>query len=415
MNMAEWLILRLPPTPEASTQWLLADVQGQPLTPVASGSLADAAAQAGGRRVCALVPGGDVLVTEVDLPARAGARAAQLVPYALEEQLAADVDTLHFAIGPRVPGGSRTRVAVVARTLMDQWLAQLRAAQLAPTLICTAGMLLPDNPGHTLALLDEDVVNLRRPGDATPLTLPAADLTGGLTALLGAEPLAAEHLIVYADAQQWPRHADDAEALAACCASFKVQLLPTGVLPLLAPQLAQVQTFNLLQGSYALTTDHSADWRRWRLAAVLAAGLLVLHLGGQAFSLWRLDRAGQQLDASIHDVVTRSVPGDPGTGDVRARLQQRLLAAQTGSAGTTLMRGLDALARAQRSTTAALTLQALDLRNGTLEMKLRAADADSLERLIQALQGEGWQAQLTSGAAAGGSYEGSVTLHAAGA
>ena len=46
-------------------------------------------------------PGADVLLAEPDVPVKAGARLQQLVPYALEEQLAENIDELHFALGKR--------------------------------------------------------------------------------------------------------------------------------------------------------------------------------------------------------------------------------------------------------------------------------------------------------------------------
>ena len=60
--------------------------------------------RAAGRRVCVLVPGTDVLLAEPEFPVKAGAKLQQVVPYALEEQLAEDIDDLHFAIGKRAAG-----------------------------------------------------------------------------------------------------------------------------------------------------------------------------------------------------------------------------------------------------------------------------------------------------------------------
>ena len=49
------------------------------------------------------------------------------MPYALEEQLADDIDDLHFAIGKRPSGLRRTPVAVITRSLMDQWLTGVKS------------------------------------------------------------------------------------------------------------------------------------------------------------------------------------------------------------------------------------------------------------------------------------------------
>ena len=52
------------------------------------------------------------------------------------------------------------------------------------------------------------------------------------------------------------------------------------------------------------------------------------------------------------------------------------------------------------------SLQALSYRDGGLDLKLKTSDAASLERIDQSLRGDGWQAELTSGSAAGGAYRG---------
>ena len=65
-----------------------------------------------------LLPAGDVVTLDAELPARAGAKLLQAVPYALEEQVADDIDDLHFAIGARAADG-RTPVCIVARSLMQ--------------------------------------------------------------------------------------------------------------------------------------------------------------------------------------------------------------------------------------------------------------------------------------------------------
>ena len=82
--------------------------------------------RAAGRHVCVLVPGTDVLLAEPELPVKAGTKLQQVVPYALEEQLAEDIDDLHFAIGKRAADSATTPVAVVAHSLMDEWLDALQ-------------------------------------------------------------------------------------------------------------------------------------------------------------------------------------------------------------------------------------------------------------------------------------------------
>jgi hypothetical protein len=53
----------------------------------------------------------------------------------------------------------------------------------------------------------------------------------------------------------------------------------------------------------------------------------------------------------------------------------------------------------------------LSFREGALELKISAPDADSLERVNQALRGIGWDAEFAGGnVVASGGYEGRVRI-----
>lgn len=406
--MAEWLILQLSRSVEEQCGWMLADERGQALSAPRVGSLAAAAADGTGRRIAALVPSGDVLMTDVELPPVKGSvRAHQLAPYALEEQLAADVETLHFAVGARNEVSGRTAVAVVTRELMNQWLETLKAAGLDPEVVCAEAALLPDNPGFSVVMLDRDTLSVRRSG-ATPMALPAGDMGPSLEASLGAD-LSAENVMFYATPQEWLRHSAEAEALRARCASFKVQLMNAGPLPLLAPQLMSAHFINLLGGNYAPKVSFTNDWRRWRLAAGLALALLVVHVTGLSFELVHDQHSEKTLDDAIGNVARRSIPGDPGTGAVRSRIEQRLLTSQKDSSNSGLLPALTAVAQAVNGVNGA-TLQSLNYHKDGLELRFKTHDAASLDRIDQNLRTNGWQAELTSGAANGSEYEGRIEM-----
>ncbi|CAA2962773.1 Hypothetical predicted protein, partial [Olea europaea subsp. europaea] len=147
--MADWLLIRLPRTAEQPATWLTVDPRGNPSGPPQSGPLSLAAPRAVGRRVCVLVPSTDVLLTEPEVPMKAGTKLQQVVPFALEEQLADDIDDLHFAIGKRAGDSLRTPVAVIRRSLMDEWLVSLRSSGLEPESMYTESDLLPQNPGQS--------------------------------------------------------------------------------------------------------------------------------------------------------------------------------------------------------------------------------------------------------------------------
>jgi general secretion pathway protein L len=409
--MADWLLLRLPRTPDQPATWLVTDSRGAPTGPPQSGSLSLAVPRVAGRRVCLLVPGADVLLAEPDVPVKAGAKLQQLIPYALEEHLADDIDDLHFAIGKRTTDTNRVPVAVVARTLLDAWLAQARGAGIEPDVVYADSDLLPLNPGQAVALLEEDAVFVRPPG-GSPVTLPSDALAEALEiAQSGADASAgARGLILYTGAAEWQRHSAQVEAARPLFDGIKVQLLTGGPLALFAQQLGG-DPINLLQGSYTPTSSRALGFRAWRVAAILFACLIGLHVIGKAAELQVMKKRERAVDTSIREAFHAALPGEANTADARRRMEQRLASAR--GAGGGLLPALQALAQA-RATAPGTTVQALNYKAGSLDMKLRAPDAASLDHLSQSLRGGGWQADLTGGSNTGSGYEGNIQVHASG-
>ena len=409
--MADWLLLRLPRAPEQPATWLIVDPRGTASGTPQSGPLSLAAARSAGRRICVLVPGTDVLVAEPELPTKAGAKLLQLVPYALEEQVADDIDDLHFAIGKRPSESTRTPVAVVTRALMDQWIVTLKAAGLEPDAMYADSDLLPQNPGQAVALLEEDVVVVRPPS-GSPVTLPADALQDALEMAQSSSPDgggAGRGLILYTGAPEWHKHSAQVEALRERFDGIKIQLLANGPLALFAQQLPSSAPINLLQGAYTPTTSRDVGVKAWRMAAMLLGALIGLHIIGKSVELGLLKRSEHQLDVDTRQILQTAAPGMASTPDARKTMEAKLAAVHAATSSG-LLPALEALTQA-RSTVPGSVIQALSFHNGSFDLKVAAPDAASLDRMGQALRSNGWQADLTSGTNVANGYEGRLLIH----
>ena len=409
--MADWLLLRLPRSPQQSASWLIVDPRGSAVGPPQSGPLSLAAARTPGRRICVLVPGNDVLLAEPEVPTKAGTKLAQVVPYALEEQLAEDIDDLHFSIGKRSPDSPRTPVAVVARALMDEWLTLLRSSGIEPEVMYADSDLLPVNPGQSVALLEEDVVVVRPPS-GSPVTLPADALAEALDIAQAAPDDgggAGRGLILYTGAAEWHHHSAQVEGLRERFDGIKIQLLTSGPLALFGQQMPLNSPINLLQGSYTPTTSRAVGWPAWRIAVLLLIGLVGLHVAGKVAQLSVLKRNEHKLDASISEAFHAAMPGEPSASDARRRMEQRLSAARSTHGAGGLLSALEALSQAHGSSPGT-TVQALSFHEGAVEMKVSAPDASSLDHVSQSLKSSGWTANLTSGNVVASGYEGRIEM-----
>jgi general secretion pathway protein L len=410
--MADWLLLRLPRTPQEQATWAVVDARGIAAGPPHGGPLSLAAPSAAGRHVVVLVPGWDVLLAQPDLPpSKASTKLQQLVPFALEEQLAEDIEDLHFAIGRRQGESTRLPVAVVARKLMDEWLTLLKSSGIEPEALYADSELLPQNPGQAVALLEEDAVVVRPPS-GNVVTLPADALAEGLEiALAGIEPgtPVGRGLILYTGAAEWQRHSAVVEAARERFEGIQIQLLTGGPLTLFAQQLPTTAATNLLQGSYTPAATHPVGWKAWRVAALLLAAFVGLHVAGKAAELSVLKHADRRLDTSIEQVFSMAMPGQPVTYEARRVMEQRLAAARASQASGGFLLALQALVQAHRAAPEAV-LEAMTFRNGALELKASAPTVESLDRLSRQLRQQGWQARLVAGTPKGSSYEGSIQM-----
>ncbi len=386
--MAEFLVIRLGTNAEQSAHWIAVDSDGTRRTPPVTGPLAQAAKDVGARSVIVLVPAASVLSTSIDIPIKGGARLRAALPFALEEQLADDVENLHFATGNRRDSGLLP-VSVVARAQMLEWLAVLNAAGIV------AHQMIPENqglariPGTYSMLVAENQIMFNdgaesefvmqgvKPSDA----LSFAGVLQDSAAEDGAEVRSPGHLLVYCEPGEEARFEHDWNALRNELTSVDINLLPDGVLPRLAVTVAAGRGVNLLQGRYGAKTDFTDMFQPWKYAAALLLALIIIGFAGKGVDYYRLARDQAALKeqftaeyrqirpddgreivdpASIVDVIRRS-RGAPATAEVfLPALYQISLALQQNSAAK---------------------IEAISYRAGVVDLRITAPDVPTLDNI----------------------------------
>jgi general secretion pathway protein L len=411
--MTDWLLLRVPQAEDEAPVWAQANDAGQLLS-MPSADPTGIAAAAVGRRVALIVPAADVSLLQTVLPAANEARLLQLAPFALEDQVSQDVDDLHFAVGHRDGDTGMTPVAVVDRTRLQQWLARAAQWQVAPNAVFAESDLAPVLPGHVTMMLLEDQLLLRH-GAARPLLMPASDPQLALEILLpNASDLTDANLSVFAAPSDWQQYAKGIEVLRDSVASYKVQLSAGGALALMAPALNDAAPINLLQGAFRPKVSGGQTWEKWRWVAALAGALLLLHGIASWWELRQLRKASADSQAEINQLLANVFAGQPPPGDARRNMEARLTAV-AGGAGQPgdLLNQLAALAAAKQNVPV-VEMQSFNFKPGTLQMKLTAPDAATLEQFSVALRAGGYTSQVTAGNLREGKYEGQVDLRSPG-
>jgi general secretion pathway protein L len=410
--MADTFVIRLSDRPDAPASWMVVDAAGGRLSAAQSGPLSLATPLALGRRVILLVPGIDVLLAQPELPVRGGARQLQVVPFALEEHIADDIEGMHFALGKADSSRAGTPVAGVRRHRIEEWLAALRGAQIAADALFADSAVVPTNPGQTVLMVDADHLYVRRPGEP-PLVLDVQPLSEALEfATLATD----SHAVLFVSQLDWHTHRPVIDALRERLASLKVQLLPDGPLPLLAQQAVTNPPFNLLQGEFAPHSRTSDQWRVWRLAAILGGCFIALNLLSKGVEIWRLKSTEKALDTSIAQVFREAMPGEQNAIDARRRMEARLTQLHGSSSGQ--VANLPAIISVIAGAIAQVpetTVEAFSFRGTVLDMRVVARDVDSLDKLRRLVTDRGLQAELQSSNARDSGVEGRIQIKGPGA
>ncbi|HET7307983.1 MAG TPA: type II secretion system protein GspL [Gammaproteobacteria bacterium] len=409
--MAERLIIRL--HDEGPVEWLVLDDHHNRIGAIQTGTLDMLTQQAAGRRVIVFVPGIHVTLLHAHLPSQNAQKIAQALPYALEERLAEDIDELHFAAGPAESGGRRG-VAVVRRAKMDTWLARLADAGLRADLLLPDTLLLPTVAGEWHVAAEADAVLVR-----------SGALAGFESDKMMAETVVAlklEHMAETERPDTIAIHAADPDnpeiaALATACAAAGIDVpgidpLPGGTaLALAGAGLSATTGFTLLQGDYRPRRDWEQRWRRWRLAAVLAAAWLIIAAAWQGVGYYRMDQQEAQLNKAIATQFRRALPGTHRMVNPRAQLESHLRALRA-AAGNGPHNGLLAMLGALGEGIGNQSrLTTLSWHDNVLELQVTTPNVQTLGELRNKLAKKtGLNVQIESANAQGNSVDGRLRM-----
>lgn len=315
--MSERLFIRLGRTAEQACAWLVWSEQEQEI--IASGELTNADAlvslseRAGNRPVDVLVPAAAMTLTHVNLPEKGQRQALKALPFMLEESLATDVDSMHFAVGPR--DGDRLSVVAVAHEQMQTWLTCLAEAGLKVKRIVPDCLALPLQECQWAAMRMGNELLLRT-GVGTGQSVPLSWL-----------PVAMDQLLV-----------DQADISVASYSELDmagVQVQPQPLdLPMLVLARGILQApINLLSGIYTPKREYSKHLLVWRNAAIVLVLACLLALVDKGLTIHQLKTQTAELKSQSEAIYKQTVPGNSRIVNLRQQMDSQLRSLQGQGSG----------------------------------------------------------------------------------
>lgn len=411
--MADTLLIHYNPAIPDSATWSLVNDAGELTAKISHGSLSNASELASNHKSVVLLNNTLVHINHVELPTQNRQKLLRAIPYALEEQIADDIENFHFVAG-KANADNRTPVAGIHKEILKQILDTFAENKIQPEAIIPDALCLTANAQQWSVLLHEDAADIQFNAfngseydrSMLPLIIKSAlqndtqnipdkiilfclenDTTDDIAAVL---PESIELVRVHYN--QYP--------LVVYCGQYK------NAMPL-----------NLLQGEFKPNKQSGALWQHWRLAAGLAFLWLVLDVSSTAVQYQRLKSENDAAQAEIIKIYKTTFPESKKIVNPRVQMEQKLSALKSGNSGQA---GNMIELLSDSATTLAqdksINLQSIDYRNSRMDLNLTSSNLSAIQKLNTSLNSSGkLKSEITSSTSDKNQVKGSLRLQKAGA
>lgn len=381
--MADRLLVHYRPCDGDQISWCLVGDNGRPSGPVSHGHLSDLTEEARGRRATVLIDAACTSIETVNIPSNNRQRQLQAAPFALEDNLATDIEELYFALGKK-QADDNIPVITIDRALFRHTLDRFKQAAIFVEVMAADVLALPINNDHWTVLVYENNALIRTSatqGYFCDRTL----LADFLTALMEEQETVPPAVELYhqqddGDAAQLLRN----EELTVNVAGYTAHPLEV-----FAGQFADARALNLLQGKFSPRRESSALLQPWKAVAAVAVVWLALELIYAGFEIRQLQNKNLQLTADIEQVYKQVNPGARKFSNMKI-IMERKLNALRGGGGDSGEIFIDLLADAAAAFAEKnITIHGMAYSNKHVDMELQAATSQDLEQVKNQLGSAG--------------------------
>ena len=358
---------------EAPHVWADMDRRGHVLDQGTSDSL-DFLSDHSGVTVVGVVPGQDVVLKEVSLPAVRRQKLLAAIPYALEESLTADIDTLHFALLDSGPEEGSI-VAVVSRERLESWIAVFRDAGIELDGLIPDFLLVPIHPQVqiTVARTSTGQVCIRGPGSQ------AMNLDASALGIWWDELPDKSVAVAVNDKDIAQRLADSDGALVSewnigeTFASWLTHQEADG----------NADRYNLLQDAYRVRDDQR--YKPFKIAMVAGALALLLVVVSNVVEYGWLKREHDRLETEIQALFRETFPSITRVVNPRVQMEQEIQALKSGGVSSGEFQFLLS-AVAQTVPNVRATVEEINYRDNEMLIICNTDDFAGLDRLTKGFQ-----------------------------
>ncbi|MGY0616841.1 type II secretion system protein GspL [Vibrio sp. FJH11] len=292
--MSEFLTVRLSSEQQSTIPWVVWSTEQQEV--IASGEIAgwehldELASYANQRPVFALLASNDVVLTQVDIPAGAERRLDTMLPYLVEDEVAQDVDNLHFTVLSKEPG--KAQVCAAERAWIQTVLQRFSSHGMLIKRILPDVLALPVNENSSAAVIEHQW--LIRHSQTEGAVVDASWLDLYLTSYLQ------NHVGWKLDCYSSVPESAVSEVWVPQPEEMTMALLAKG---------AAESKINLLTGEFKPKSSWGKYWKIWQKAAITAAVFLVVLVAQQLLMVNKYEAQAQAYRDESERIFRQVFPG----------------------------------------------------------------------------------------------------------
>ena len=292
--MSEFLTVRLSSEQQSTIPWVVWSTEQQEV--IASGEIAgwehldELVPYANQRPVFALLASNDVVLTQVDIPAGAERQFDTMLPYLVEDEVAQDVDSLHFTVLGKQSG--KAQICAVERAWIQTVLQRFSSQGMTIKRVLPDVLALPVNENSSAALMGEQwlIRHSQTEGAVVDVSWLDLYLSSYLQSHEGWKLDCYSSVPVSAVSEVWIAQPEE----------MTMALLARGVVESKA---------NLLTGEFKPKSSWGKYWKIWQKTAIAAGVLLVVMVAQQLLMVHKYEAQAQAYREESERIFRQVFPG----------------------------------------------------------------------------------------------------------
>jgi len=349
-----------------------------PVGQASQGKLTDILAEAASSRLVLILPAASVVLHKASIVAKSRGQIAAALPYALEDELASDIEQMHFAYRTLDKQSGEQLVAVVDRDLVQRLHSLIIQYRFESVFLLPQMLMVPLEADSWTLFVQREQALLRK------------DLSHGYAMDVVAMP---ELLTTERELYKQQHDSESAPELNIYNFSPDQEVEGGSLLGGDSEALAVMARYwldnpdtdiNLFQGDYQIVRPMRDLLRQWSMAAGIAVIALVIYLMNVAVDNYLLARERDALEASmqsLYETIFNEKPAGNPADSMRSKLVA--LGSESGDSNNfisvMLVSGKEFLADSQTSITR------LRYAENGMEVDLETTSIEQLEKLQQKL------------------------------